>query len=118
MVNQQENQQRLFTIAGQQFQQAQEAQTLQPRPNTELVIDAIGTSAQAHQRHLDTMGQVNQLLRGSVSNLEQAAAAMAGATAGIGPQIMTAMGQMSGQLGQGVSTAMANQPPPPASIAT
>merc|ERR1711983_718057 len=38
---------------------------------------------------------------------------MAGHTAGIGPQITSAMGQMSGQIGQAVSDAMANQLPLP-----
>ena len=62
------------------------------------------------------MNQVNQSFRGSVSSLEQAAAAMAGQTGSIGPQITTAMNAMSGQvseqLGQAVASAMAKAPPP------
>ena len=48
MVNHAETQQRLFTAMGQQFQQAQDAQTLQHQQSTECVGVAIGASAQAH----------------------------------------------------------------------
>ena len=102
-------QRRLDASLESQFRASQTTQATQQQRNTELVIEAIGTSAQAHQRHLDTMSQVHESLRGSTSKLEQAAAAMAGHTGSIGPQITTAMDRMSGQIGQAVSTAMAGQ---------
>ena len=83
--------------------------------------EAIGAAAKAHRRHLDTMGEVSQGLRGNPSHLEQATAAMAGRTGNIGPQIKIAVGQSSGQLsgamGDAVTSAMANAQtplPPPA----
>ena len=120
MVDHAEMQRRLEATLQAQFNASQTAQATQQQRNTELVIEAIGRSAQAHQGHLNTMNQVNQSLRGSVSNLEQAAAAMAGQTGSIAPQITAAMDRMSGQIGTAVSTAMASQmpPPPPPSIAT
>ena len=121
MVDHAEMQRRLDASLQSQFTASQTAQATQQQRNTELVIEAIGKSAQAHQRHLDTMGQVHQSLRGSVSNLEQAAAAMAGQTGSIAPQITAAMDRMSGQIGSAVSTAMASQssmppPPPPSAV--
>ena len=120
MVSHTERQQRLMEALGTQCGAAQTSQTQANQRSTEQVLTAIGAQAQAHQGHLNTMSQVSQSLLGSVSNLEQAAAAMAGQTGNIGPQITTAMGQMSGQIGQAVSSAMASQLPlpPPASIAT
>ena len=123
MVNHAETQQRLFTALGTQLAQAQVTQAQANQRNTDQVLVVIGAQSQAQQGHINTMNQVGQSLRGSVSSLEQAVAAMAGHTAGIGPQITTAMGQMSGQIGQAVSSAMASQPPlappaaPPTSIA-
>ena len=74
MVNQAETQQRLVTALGAQLQQAQTSQEQANQRNTEQVLAAIGAQAQAHQGHINTMNQVGQSLRGSVSNLEQAAA--------------------------------------------
>ena len=119
MVDHAEMQRRLDASLQSQFTASQTAQATQQQRNTELVIEAIGKSAQAHQRHLDTMSQVHESLRGSTSKLEQAAAAMAGHTGSIGPQITTAMGQISGQVGQAVADAMAKaQPPLPPPVTT
>ena len=86
MVDHTEMQRRLETSLQAQFNAAQAAQATQQQRNTELVVDAIGAQAQAHQGHLNTMNQVNQSIRGSVSNIEQAATATAGHTGSIGPQ--------------------------------
>ena len=110
MVDYAEMQRRLDASLQSQFRASQTTQATQQQRNTELVIEAIGKSAQAHQRHLDTMSQVHESLRGSTSKLEQAAAAMAGHTGSIGPQITTAMDRMSGQIGQAVAMAGQQQP--------
>ena len=87
MVNHTEQQNRLLQALSSQMEQNHVAQNIAQTQNTGQIVAAIGAQAQAQQSHLNTMQQVNANLRGSMSSIEQAAAAMAGHTGSIGPQI-------------------------------
>ena len=52
MVDHAEMQRRLDASLQSQFRASQDAQATQQQRNTELVVEAIGESAQAHQKHL------------------------------------------------------------------